>query len=130
MPNRRPTPVTRRSLVTALAVLLVLLFAAPASAHHADIQATVRCIGRVSFTVHAWRPGKPTAAQRTNPSIENLVLHRRPHLLPAAAETDVRPASIRRVHLLRQLPAATTVAPEGPATGPVARDVGRRHQAG
>ena len=51
-----------------LAVLAVLLaLAAPASAHHVDVSATVSCTGVVSFTATAWR--SPSVAGRTNGQI-------------------------------------------------------------
>jgi len=51
-----------------LAVLAVLLaLAAPASAHHVDVSATVSCTGVVSFTATAWRSN--SVAGRTNGQI-------------------------------------------------------------
>lgn len=64
----RPNRVGWRLTAFAMTVAgLLLLTAAPAGAHHADISAVVHCDGRVTFTATAWYT--TSAAARTNSAV-------------------------------------------------------------
>ncbi|MCU0311985.1 MAG: hypothetical protein MUE36_13695 [Acidimicrobiales bacterium] len=81
--------------VFAIVASIVIGFAAPAFAHHSEIEAGADCDGLVSWTAEAWIDSTPTQQERTNQNVRvwyrvgNVAVPSGNPVAPAAGDVEV-----------------------------------------